>query len=514
MGKLIDLSGLAAAMTRMGQAARNTAYAPGDRGIRGVNPDNWPSAGQPVQPLNPGAASLIWPFLYGQNLTFTPRPDATYTSGELQMLATYPLARICIDNTKDALCSIPWSIELRKMPGESDAEVKKRRQMDTKGDSNITKLSEMFEWPDGQHDWSEWLRPIVEDMLVLDAASTLIQRTRIGKITGFEWTSGAPISVYIDDRGKTPQAPDPAYAQTWQGAPRIDLSTDQLVYKPRNIVPRGSMISSYLYGYGPVESVADEVKVGMGRLAFVMAYYEAGSLGNMIHVVPPGVPPDKVKEAMQWVNSELAGNYANRRQYRIIQGFQEEGKQDQVIFPAEPVLADVFDDLLIRKLCFAFGTSPQRLLKQMNRASAQTSQTGAQEEGIRPWMDWVRRLVNFLIQRKLKMTGYEMVFSPYFESDYLKKAKADAEYVKEGVVTRNEVRDDLGRDPSENPMANELCITTPNGTVKLGDLVISGKPGDGPTGNPKPTPAPKPAAKAAELPMTDGVPRLIERGVE
>lgn len=361
MAKLLNLGGIASMLTGL----QNRAYS--DR-ISGVDATSWPTAGQPVTPMAPpGSPSLIFPYTYGRNLDFTPRSDAVYTAADLQALSTYPLARICIDNTKDILCKTPWSIELRKLPGESDSDVAARRKAETKGDENIFKLSNMFEWPDGQHDWSEWLRPTLEDMLVMDGASTLIQRNRRGKVLGFEWTSGAPIAVYINDRGGKPKPPDPAYAQLWQGMPRTDLTSDQLVYKPRNIVTRMNVASSFLYGMSPTETVADEIKIGMGRLAFVMAYYDAGSMGNMIHVVPPGVPPDKVKEAMQWVNSEMAGNYANRRQYRIIQGFQEEGKQDQLVFPEEPVLADVFDDLIIRKLSFAFGTSPQRLLKQMNR---------------------------------------------------------------------------------------------------------------------------------------------------
>lgn len=489
MAKLLNLGGIASMLTGL------SARAHGGSVVSGVNTvGSWPTPGQPVTPIAPpGAPSLIFPYSYGQNLTYTPRSDSVYTAADLQQLSTYPLARICIDNSKDILCKTPWSIELRKIPGESDSDVAARRKAETKGDENILKLSNMFEWPDGQHDWAEWLRPTLEDMLVMDGASTLIQRNRRGKVLGFEWTSGAPIAVYVDSRGSKPKPPSPAYAQLWQGMPRTNLTSDQLVYKPRNIVTRMNVVSSFLYGLSPTESVADEIKIGMGRLAFVMAYYDAGSMGNMIHVVPPGVPPDKVKEAMQWVNSEMAGNYANRRQYRIIQGFQDDGKQDQLVFPQEPVLADVFDDLIIRKLSFAFGTSPQRLLKQMNRGSADSAQSAANDEGIQPWVDWVRRYANYIIQRVIGLSDYEMVFGETV-LDYINKAKAEIEYMKEGAITRNEVRDGLGRDASDNPLADKLCITTPNGTVELGQVIVSGKPdkgGDGSgTGGPTPAPAP------------------------
>ena len=44
---------------------------------------------------------------------------------------------------------------------------------------------------------------------------------------------------------------------------------------------------------------------------------------------------------------------------------------DQILELKDPILADVFDDLHIRKMCYGYGNSAQRLLKQMNRASAE-----------------------------------------------------------------------------------------------------------------------------------------------
>ncbi len=503
--KMLDMRGIA---QRLSQFADGVFRRPSDM-IDGIDPDNFPTASQPVGQIGPpGSLPLTWPFNYGQNLIFTPRNDSVYTAAELRELATYPLARMCIDNAKDIIGQIPWSIELKQMAGEGKREVEARRRRDTKGDDIISKISSIFELPDGHHDWDEWLRNILEDMLTIDAASILIQRSVSDEVIGFEWTPGDPITRYIDDVGRTPAPPSPAYAQLWQGMPRVDLTTDQLMYRPRNIVPRGNMMSSYLYGYSPTESIATEIKVGQNRLAYVLAYYDQGAISNMIHVVPPKVSKDQLKEAMQWVNSELAGNLGSRRQYRIIQGFQEDGKPDQIIEPKEPVLADLFDDLLIRKFCYVYGNSPQRLMKQMNRGSAQVSQSASQEEGIKPWVEWVRARVNFLIQRKMGYLDYELVFSPFFEADYTKKSKADNEYVKEGVLSRNEVREGLGKDPSKNPMADELTITTANGCVKLGEVIVSGK--NNPDGG-APTPSggdkPKPTAK-----YVNGA-ALIERGM-
>src|SRR6185369_4646993 len=158
---------------------------------------------------------------------------------------------------------------------------------------------------------------------------------------------------YIDDNGFTPVPPSPAYAQLWWGIPLVDLTTDQLIYRPRNIVPRNTQ-SSQLYGMSPTEQLAPEIQIGMQRLEFVKAYYTEGSVPGVVHVVPKGTPPDKITEAMQWMNSDLAGNLAARRQWRMVQGFQDEGKEDQILFTKEPLLADLYDEMHMRKIAFGY----------------------------------------------------------------------------------------------------------------------------------------------------------------
>lgn len=519
MAKILQLGGIAAAITRLA----NRAYdAPGS--IAGVDISNYPTASQPLRPIGPpGSKPLAFPYYYGQNLNNTPRSDAVYTAADLRALSMYPLARVCIDNTKDVLGQIPWQIQLKQRPGEKLGDVQSRRKKHRSGDEIVLKLSRFLERPNSYDNWSDWVRKTLEDMLVCDAASTLVLRNRSGEVAELHWTSGAEILRYVDDYGLTPNPPGVAYAQMYQGMNRIDLTTDDLIYRPRNIVPRSGLVSSFLYGCSPVEGVADEIKVGMARLGFTMAFYDKGSLGNMIHVVRPGVDPDRILEAMQSINSQMAGNLAARRQYRIIQGFQEDGKPDQILFPKDPTLADQFDELHIRKISFALHTSPQRLLKPMNRSSANSSQQASQEEDIKPLQSWMKEYVDNIIQVRMGYAEYELVFQPYSEADFVKRQKADASDVHEGIRTRDEVREDRGEDPlaGQNRLMGVPTITTANGVVELGDVVVSGKGGgDGmptPAGGDDPSvvpPKPKPAGKAngvGLLPMSNSG-RLIERG--
>jgi hypothetical protein len=441
-----------------------------------VNADQWPSPLQPVAPMGvPGTEPKAFQYYEGQNLQWTPRFDAEYSAADLKALATYPLVRICIENVKDVLCDMEWEIRLRPLPGESIKENKKRAQ----GDKTIVKLSRFFESPDGQHQWDEWLRPWLDDLLVIDAPTVLVRRTfgKNGSKTGGEVKElrvlrGDSISVYIDQNGWSPEPPSVAYAQNWWGLPLVDMTRDECLYRPRNIAPRNT-IASQLYGYSPVEQLAPELKIGIARLAFVLAYYSDGSVPGVVQVAPKGTTPDQIKEAVQWINSDIAGNLVKRRQWNIIQGFQEDGKAEQIIMTKEPLLADLYDEKHIREIAFGIGTSPQRLMKSMNRASAEQSDDAAETEGTRPYVRSIRGLINHCIQNVFGFDEYEFVIDPVKEMDMEKQANALKVKVGACLLTPNEGREQLGLDKVNTPEADELGVLTGTGFVTIGQTALA-----------------------------------------
>lgn len=432
--------------------------------IKGIDPRDWYSPLQPVKPMGPADEEPKgFQFYAGQNLIWTPRPDAEYTAWELKDLATYPLARICIENVKDSISRIPWSCQLKPQPGESKKEVALR----AKGNKELLKMNRFFERPDRENDWDTWLRPLVEDMLVIDAASILVRKTFAGEVAELRVMRGEMFTRYIDRNGYTPQPPDPAYAQIWWGVPLLNLTTEQLIYRPRNIVPRGT-ISSQLYGMSPTEQLALEIIPGRQRLEFVTNYYTTGSIPDVVQVIPKGVHPDKIAEAMQWMNSELAGNLAARRQWRMVQGFTEDGKPDQILFPKEKLLADAFDEMHIRKICFGYGTSPQRLMRMMGTRNAAAQQEAAEIEGLIPWLDWINNARNHIIQRVFGYTEIESSYDAEREPDPEKQANRLKTLVGACIITPNQAREEIGEEPMNIPEADELGVLTGTGFVPIG----------------------------------------------
>jgi len=487
----------------------NRLYQPPSDQIPGNNPQAWPAALNPVSPLGRnGSQPLSIPFWEGINLNYTVRSDSKFKPEDLQLLAAYPLARICIDNTKDVLGKIPWKIQPKVKFGESREAHSKRSQ----GDQTVLALSRFFEYPDGENNWSEWLRLINEDMLVLDAPAVQICRLRNKKVVKLRVLPGEDITRYVDDNGDMPQE-GPAFAQLWQGIPRINLTADQLVYRPRNYFHRKGVIASYLFGYGPTEAMALHIQIGIQRLLFVLAYYTQGSIPDFIHVIPGGADNKEVKTAFEYTNSVLKGQLDKRRGYIPIQGFTPDGK-DQFLFPKEKLLADAFDDLHIRYLCYGYGCSPQRLLRMLNRATGEANQDAAEDEGVDPFRQFDQDFVNYIIQRRMGFPDYEMVLSSKHDTDAVNQATADASDVGSALIRINEIRERRGLDPDPNPLANQLLMKTVNGLVALG----TPPPVPGGGGGPEPTagaPKPKPAAASGkslwEETMQKGIESLAVR---
>lgn len=456
-----------AALTAAVGNARNALYTPPRASIQGIDETLWPNPLQPVQPMGPPKAEpLTWPFEWGRNLIFTPRDDAEYSATDLRRLGTYPLARVCIENSKDMVAGMPHKIQLKPLEGETS----KDRAARSKGDNTLKLLNKFFDNPNPEQDWSAFLRPLLEDMLVIDAASIFVGRTAKGKVSELRWIEGAGITRLVDEHGWTPQAPNPAYQQNWQGYPRVDLTVLQLIYRPRNIVPRGTQ-SSFMYGMSPTEQMAPEIRIGMERLKFVFDFYASGSIPGGMHFVPPNTPPEKIREAQQYLDATYAGNLPRRRQLQLIQGWQVDGHPEQLAFPKEPELADMFDEIHTRKICFAYGTSPQRLMRQMNRASAASAQSAAEEEGTIPWMRWLKSVVDHIIQNILGYPEYEFAFDPFHELDIKKQADADAVDIKNGLYTINEKREARGDDPRPEAAADQLLTMTTQGAIPLGETI-------------------------------------------
>ena len=398
--------------------------------VSGVGPENFFG---PMQPLIPfadkpeqGVIGRMFDYRVGQNITIRPRAEEAIDFQMLRALAeSYDLLRLAVETRKDQIESYEWEI-VQKDQSKDASQFK----------DEIKKVSDFFIYPDREHNWSQWLRMMMEDLLVLDGVAIFPQLNRGGGLYSFDFIDPATIKRVIDEYGRTPMPPDPAYQQVLKGIPAVDYTREQLIYLMRN--PR----SWKLYGYSPVEQVIMTVNIAMRRQIHQLQFYTEGNVPEALVSVPDSWTSDNIKQFQTWWDSLFEGNTAARRHMKFLP------HTDSITFTKAEVVKDEYDEWLARIICYAFSISPTALIRQVNRASGQQIAETAKEEGLRPLQKWIEEHMTYLIERFLNCSNVRFSWKLSGATDALKKAQVSQIYIENKVLTPDEVRDeDLGKAP-------------------------------------------------------------------
>jgi len=363
----------------------------------------------------------------GYNLVTQPRQSEPITFEQLRGLAdAYDLMRLAIETRKDQIAKLGWIIRPR-----IGTDGHPRTGHD---DPRIAQASEFFARPDREHGWDSWLRMLVEDMLVIDAATVYPRRDLAGRLLALEPIDGATIKRVLDDRGRTPEPPYPAYQQILKGLPAVDYKADELYYLPRNVR------SHRVYGYSPVEQVVMTVNIALRRQMHQLQYYTEGNVPEALIGVPEAWTPDQIGQFQSYWDALLEGDTAQRRHARFVPATISKS----FVQTKDAGLKDDYDEWLARIVCFAFSISPQALVKAMNRATAETAHDQALQEGLLPLMRWVKELVDRALREGFGWGDLEFAWQEANEVDPLTQAKIAQVYLAAGVLTPAEVRASLG----------------------------------------------------------------------
>jgi hypothetical protein len=401
----------------------------------------WFGAGDPLPALAPETAGRAYDYPTLVNVNIQPRDGERIGFAQLRGLAEgSDLVRLAIETRKDQMESLQWTVR-HKESGEED-------------DKAIA-LKELLLFPDLEHEWSTWMRMLLEDLLVIDAPTLYLRKTVGGAHYALEVVDGATIKRVLDDSGRTPMPPDPAYQQILKGLPASDFTREELIYLPRN--PR----SMRAYGFSPVEQIIITVNTAIRRALHQLDYYTEGSIPEALASTPATWSPAQITLFQNQWDALMVGtqNSAMRRKIKFIpDGVKYIPTQTEKLF-------DEADEWLARVVCYAFSLPPNAFVKQQNRATAVSAQEVAQSEGLAPLMQWEKRLLNRVISGPLGSPDYEFTFDVAKELDGLTQAQIDHIYVTDGVLTVNEVRDALNLEPlsDEELEANKPAPPTPFG---------------------------------------------------
>lgn len=301
-------------------------------------------------------------------------------------------------------------------------------------DPRIKKLHELLEYPDLDHDWSTWIRAVLEEVFVVDALSLAPRSNRKKEVIGFDVIDGTTIVRKIDAQGRTPMPPDVAYQQVIKGMPASNFTTEELIYRVRNYR------AHRIYGYSPVEQIVVTINLALRRQMSKLAYYTDGNIPEALASVPETWSADEITRFQNMFDA-MKGDVQAQRRLRFIPQLH------QFIPTKEALLKDEMDEWLARIVCYCMSVSPQPFIKDQNRASSQVAQDSSISEGLLPILVWLAKLINYLITRYLKIDDLEFAWKINLESDGLKLAQIHKIYVEMDVLDKNEVREELGRPP-------------------------------------------------------------------
>lgn len=425
--------------------------------VAGVTAGTWFGPNQPIAPIAPPMGPRTFDYPSGYNLNTAPRPYEGVSFQQMRALADgYDILRLVIETRKDQIAKIPWVVRMKPVDGET----KRARAQRAVKCQNLQAITSLLAFPDGENAWQTWIRMLLEDVFVTDAASIVPVRTKGGDVLALEVIDGATIKRVIDADGRTPHTPSVAYQQVLHGMPAVDLTTDDLVYRPRNVR------AHKVYGYSPVEQIIVTVNLALRRQMFQVGFYTEGNIPEAIVQVPDTWTPDQIKQFQGWFDAALSGNLAARRRMTFIP------PTGHIDYPKAAALKDEMDEWLARVVCFAFSIPPTPFVKQMNRATAETAQESALSEGLLPLLDWLAATMNYIIARVFGFDDIEFAWQDERSTNPLEQAQIEDLRVKAGIVSIDEVREDLGLDPIG--MGN--AVITATGPVPIGEAADEEQP--------------------------------------
>lgn len=410
------------------------------QGIMGPEGE-WFGPGRPMVPIAPrSVVGRRYDYMHGQNMQTTPRWGTQNSFPMLRALADgHDLTRLAIETRKDQMARLQFSFRL--IDSEDD--------MTPDQEERVKRYRTLLRRPDGENFWADWLRMVLEDLLVIDAPTIFVRRTMDeSEIVGLCQIDGATIKPVIDAHGRTPEYPQAAYQQILHGMPAVDYTTRQLVYRPRN------RRVHTVYGFSPVEQILATINIALRRQIWQHAYFTNGNLPDSLIGVPSTWSPDQIRDFQDWFDALLQGNTEKRRGALFVPG--EVAKSYVPTKDAE--MFGAAEEWLARVVCYCFGISHQALVREVNRATAETAADQALADGLAPIMGWVKSLMDGMLIDQFGESEIEFIWADETKEDPVAQDALWKGRVDAGAATRNEWRTATGLEPREEPEADMLMV--------------------------------------------------------
>lgn len=394
----------------------------------GAGAESFFGPGQPLPEVAPSAEGRQYDFPVAGNIQIRPRAYEQIGFDELQNFAqNCDLLRLMIETRKDQVSGLAWKIKARE-GYDVPAEV-------------IDSATRFFKRPDGRSGFDEWVRILIDDLLVIDAPTLYRNRDKAGKLVALEPIYGGTIKPIIGPDGRAPLE-GVAYQQIIKGLPAVDYTPDDIAYRPRN------RRSHKAYGMSPVEQIANTIRNALARQAQVAREFDGSNVPTAVAGAPETWNPEQIELFQRNFDAWMMGDPAMRSRMRIM----PKAMADSFKATAGSIeQKTMFDEWVTRVICFAFSIEPTPFIAQTNRSVAETAREQSLAEGIEPIKRWLKGWIDDELAR-FWSPSVEFVWDDQVVIDALVQAQIAQILVTAKIMTPDEIRE---RDYGLRPMTPE-----------------------------------------------------------
>lgn len=333
--------------------------------------------------------------------------------------------------------------------------------------------------------FGQWLSQLLEEVFVLDAAAVYPRLTFGGDLYSLEILDGSTIKPLLDERGGRPLPPFPAYQQILYGFPRGEFVADTQESDDPGLGPLipGAYPADELlyfrrvnrvwspYGMSAVEQALDDGALYLARHRWMKGEYSDGTSVDGLYETPETLnwSPEQLMEYETEFNAVFAGNQVARRGARFLPPGIKPANQglsgsDAIAERYKPE----YDLHLIKLLAAHFDTTLPELgfteSKGLGSEGYHEGQQNVQMRKRRPIIRYVEEIVTGILHDQMGIPE-ELCFKFLGLDDEDEPAAADVAAKRQatGVMTLNEMRDEIGRPRYEFPEADMPLLITARG---------------------------------------------------
>lgn len=449
----------AAAPSGQLQLAPGTTPAPIQAGLTRDGMDSRPYLG-PGRPLQPamGYSGPARSTDYPSSVNIATQGRAAWGRASYAtlkaMIDAYDVARACVNHKIDEI----RSMEPMFLPADGVKD-------DVDDAIDVAKL--VLAYPDRELPFDSWLSKWLENAIKYDSAPLYRRRNYGGDIIGLETVDGKTINPYIDENGRRPKPPSPAFYQTIHGMVGQWFTTDDMTFvpfRPQEDSP---------YGLAPIESVLLTANADIRLQWYFLQMFTDGSVPAGFMELPPDLSsPEQVAEWQDYWDSVVMGDQAKLHQLLAVPGGSKFTGTKPVAFDEK------LPQYLMMRTCAAFGVVPQDigLIQDVNRANGETQTDIQFRVNTLPWVRYVEGHLTRYLQHDLGLPVKISLDTGRDKQDRLEEAQAWAIYVQNGFASADEGRSELLGLPIDKERPTPRFFSTPRiGVIPL--IAIEGVAG-------------------------------------